>query len=65
MNTVNNVKTFEQVASEWKTCLSCSDPVIVLRACAHALAYAGLITRAAHMEIVDQLPCGDTRKTRL
>ena len=65
MNTVNNVKTFEQVASEWKTCLASSDPVTVLRACAHALAYAGLITRDVHMEIIGKLPCGDTRKTRL
>jgi hypothetical protein len=65
MNTVKNVNTFEEVASEWKTCLASSDPVIVLRACAHALAYAGLITRDAHMEIVDQLPCGDRGKTRL
>ena len=65
MNTVRNVKSFEEVASEWKTCLASSDPVLVLRSCAHALAYAGLITLDEHMDIIGKLPTGIKEITRL
>lgn len=65
MNTVINVKTFEQAVDTWEACLASGNPVIVLRACAHVLAYAGLITRDSHADIMEKLPCGNTEKTRL
>lgn len=65
MSTFRNIKTFKEVRDEWQTCLRSEDPVIMLRACAHALAYAGLITTDAHMDILTKLPTGIMEKTRL